>query len=216
MSYARSMQMDALKASRRIKAADAQHNTSFLVAPLLNSRMGEGATDSVWNTGRMASRSALLGDSLTQLRPLREEATSYAAAAKAAHKGKKKPARRPHLLRVRVVAGRALAKMDRGGSDPFCVVHYGKEKFETAVVKNELEPVWEPLWEEGIWEHEMQFRLAERVPLKMPLLVEMYDKDALSKNDPMGKVEVPLTELLTKEKGGPGGTGSVRPSANDA
>ena len=209
MSYARSMQMDALKASRRIKAADAQHNTSFLVAPLLNSRMGEGATDSVWNTGRMASRSALLGDSLTQLRPLREEATSYAAAAKAAHKGKKKPARRPHLLRVRVVAGRALAKMDRGGSDPFCVVHYGKEKFETAVVKNELEPVWEPLWEEGIWEHEMQFRLAERVPLKMPLLVEMYDKDALSKNDPMGKVEVPLTELLTKEKGGPGGTGSL-------
>jgi Ca2+-binding EF-hand superfamily protein len=209
MSYARSMQMDALKASRAIEAAQEKasksHKTSFLVAPLLKSRMEDelGASASVWNKGRMGSRSALLGETLNYVRPLREDMVAFAAVAKQEHaENKAKRHRWPRLLRVRVVAARQLPKMDRGSSDPFCVVHYGKEKHETAVMHHDLEPVWEPLWAEGRWEHEFRFRLPERVSMKMPLLIEMYDEDKTSKNDPMGKVELPLTDLFHKEFGG--------------
>lgn len=209
MSYVRSMQMDALQASRAIEAAQEKatkfHKTSFLVAPLLKSRLEDelGASSSVWNKGRMGSRSALLGETLKYVRPLREDMVAFAAVAKQElAENKNQRHRRPHLLRVRVVAARQLPKMDRGSSDPFCIVYYGKENHKTAVMHHDLEPVWEPLWAEGRWEHEFRFRLPERVMMKMPLLVEMYDEDKMSKNDPMGKVELPLKDLFEKEFGG--------------
>jgi Ca2+-dependent lipid-binding protein len=92
-------------------------------------------------------------------------------------------------LVLKVLAGRQLPAMDRGNrSDPFCVVHFGKETEKTAVVKRTLSPTWTETFEFPVF-----------VDAKREIKVEMFDWDAVGDNDFMGEVVVDFTDYPDDE-----------------
>ena len=111
-------------------------------------------------------------------------------------------------VRVHIVAGRGLKKMDRfGKADPFVTIDLGGttalraaaemskddaagwKQAKTAVVKNSLAPRWDEACE-------MTFptQIATSSDCRVELTV--YDWDAVGANDPMGKVVLPLAAIL--------------------
>eukprot|EP00937_MAST-01D_sp_MAST-1D-sp2_P000837 g837.t1 len=87
-------------------------------------------------------------------------------------------------LTVRVVQGWDLMVADTASSDPFCVLkdfHTGEEIGRTETISNTTRPQW-----------------VAKCPVPADtscLLVEVFDHDTFSANDPMGMVRVPLLEL---------------------
>ena len=89
--------------------------------------------------------------------------------------------------------GEDLAAMDTSllhgrTSDPYLVfLQKGKEITKTEVVNHNLNPVWKPL----------KLVFLDRWT---PVLVQCWDKDTLTQDDLIGKNEVPVQDLLTKDR----------------
>ena len=85
---------------------------------------------------------------------------------------------------VHVIRARNLAKMDLGGkSDPYVVLHCGDTVHKTEVVKKSLDPEWT--------DARFQFDASGAGVLT----AELFDWDRGSKDDPMGRVSVPLAQV---------------------
>ena len=92
----------------------------------------------------------------------------------------------PCSLVVHVLSASGLAKMDLNGkADPYVVLKCGKAKEQRSkVVPKNLSPVWD----------DAHFRWSE-VEESDELVVTMLDRDKGSKDDPMGEVRVPVSEM---------------------
>ncbi|KAK4055259.1 hypothetical protein OIV83_000541 [Microbotryomycetes sp. JL201] len=85
------------------------------------------------------------------------------------------------------------AQDDNGYSDPYVVLAYakfGKPLFSTRIIKKDLNPVWE----------QTAFLLVtdDEVRAKESLSVQLWDSDNLSADDLVGRIQVPLVDLMTK------------------
>eukprot|EP00026_Physarum_polycephalum_P005577 Phypoly_transcript_05612.p1 GENE.Phypoly_transcript_05612~~Phypoly_transcript_05612.p1 ORF type:complete len:602 (-),score=84.00 Phypoly_transcript_05612:29-1834(-) len=87
-------------------------------------------------------------------------------------------------LLIEVVEGRALAVKDISGtSDPYCVLKIGKQISKTNIVEKNLDPVWNEAFS------------FEIITQMYSFIVEVFDWDALSKDDPMGMVQINMKSL---------------------
>uniref|UniRef100_A0A3B3R114 RAS p21 protein activator 4 n=1 Tax=Paramormyrops kingsleyae TaxID=1676925 RepID=A0A3B3R114_9TELE len=90
------------------------------------------------------------------------------------------------ILRCHVLEARDLARKDRNGaSDPFVRVRCNGKTHETAVVKKSCYPRWNESFE---------FEIDEAAG-EMPLSVEVWDWDLVSKNDFLGRVLFSINKL---------------------
>ncbi|XP_010450531.1 PREDICTED: protein C2-DOMAIN ABA-RELATED 1-like [Camelina sativa] len=81
------------------------------------------------------------------------------------------------LLRIHVKRGVNLAIRDLSSSDPYVVVHFGKQKLKTRVVKHSVNPEWNDL-----------LTLSVTDP-NLPVKLTVYDYDVFSPDDKMGEAE---------------------------
>ncbi|XP_010435613.1 PREDICTED: protein C2-DOMAIN ABA-RELATED 1 [Camelina sativa] len=81
------------------------------------------------------------------------------------------------LLRIHVKRGVNLAIRDISSSDPYIVVHFGKQKLKTRVVKHSVNPEWNDL-----------LTLSVTDP-NLPVKLTVYDYDVFSADDKMGEAE---------------------------
>ncbi|KAF5734561.1 ADP-ribosylation factor GTPase-activating protein AGD11 [Tripterygium wilfordii] len=91
------------------------------------------------------------------------------------------------LLRIRVQRGVNLAVRDVRSSDPYIVVHMGKQKLKTRVIKKDVNPEWNE-----------DLTLSITDP-NHPVKLTVYDHDTFSKDDKMGDAEIdikPYVEAL--------------------
>ncbi|XP_048633348.1 protein C2-DOMAIN ABA-RELATED 1 [Brassica napus] len=91
------------------------------------------------------------------------------------------------LLRIHVKRGVNLAIRDRAdisSSDPYVVVHSGKQKLKTRVVKHSLNPDWND-----------HLTLSVTDP-NLPVKLTVYDYDLLSADDKMGEAEFNIAAYL--------------------
>jgi len=87
---------------------------------------------------------------------------------------------------VQVVECRDLIVKDLTSSDPYCVLTLGLQNGKTKIKYRTLNPKYN--------EHfSFSWDGLDR------LMIEVYDKDELTKDDHMGKVEVDLSPLLREE-----------------
>ncbi|KAL3522852.1 hypothetical protein ACH5RR_015686 [Cinchona calisaya] len=89
------------------------------------------------------------------------------------------------MLKIKVIRGTNLAVRDMLSSDPYVVLTLGQQKSQTAVVKSNLNPVWN-----------------EDLMLSVPenfgaLKLEVYDHDTFSADDIMGEAEVDIQPMIT-------------------
>ncbi|KAA3478578.1 putative ADP-ribosylation factor GTPase-activating protein AGD13 [Gossypium australe] len=89
------------------------------------------------------------------------------------------------LLKVKVVKGINLAIRDMMTSDPYVVLTLGKQTIQTAVIKSNLNPVWNE-------------ELMLSVPQNFgPVKLQVYDYDTFSADDIMGEAEIDIQPLIT-------------------
>ncbi|XP_057763871.1 ADP-ribosylation factor GTPase-activating protein AGD12 [Salvia miltiorrhiza] len=89
------------------------------------------------------------------------------------------------MLKVKVLKGTNLAVRDMLSSDPYVVLKLGKQRVQTAVVKSNLNPVWNE-------------ELMLSVPQEYgPIKLEVYDYDTFSADDIMGEVEIDIQSMIT-------------------
>ncbi|GAA5828103.1 hypothetical protein JCM11251_002590 [Rhodosporidiobolus azoricus] len=85
------------------------------------------------------------------------------------------------------------AQDDNGYSDPYVVLAYskfGKPLYSTRIIQKDLNPVWE----------QTAFLLvsADEVKAGENLSIQLWDSDAISADDLVGRINVPLTDLMLK------------------
>ncbi|BGO94717.1 hypothetical protein NBRC10512_007335 [Rhodotorula toruloides] len=85
------------------------------------------------------------------------------------------------------------AQDDNGSSDPYVVIAYskfGKPLFSTRIIREDLNPVWE----------QTAFILvsADEVRAAENLSIQLWDSDRVSADDLVGRIQVPITELMLK------------------
>ncbi|GAA6056005.1 hypothetical protein JCM3770_002138 [Rhodotorula araucariae] len=83
------------------------------------------------------------------------------------------------------------AQDDNGSSDPYVVVAYarfGKPLFSTRIISEDLNPVWEQTAFLLVSDDEV--RAAEQ------LSIQLWDSDKVSADDLVGRVNVPITDLM--------------------
>uniref|UniRef100_A0ACD6AGE2 Uncharacterized protein n=1 Tax=Avena sativa TaxID=4498 RepID=A0ACD6AGE2_AVESA len=91
-------------------------------------------------------------------------------------------------LLVRVVEARGLLAVNvNGTSDPFVKLQLGKRRAKTAVVKKNLAP---------IWEEEFSFLVGD---VTEELAVSVLNEDKYFSNDHLGRVKVPLSQVMDAE-----------------
>ncbi|TYJ31897.1 hypothetical protein E1A91_A06G232000v1 [Gossypium mustelinum] len=89
------------------------------------------------------------------------------------------------LLKVKVIKGINLAIRDMMTSDPYVVLTLGKQTIQTAVIKSNLNPVW-------------NVELMLSVPQNFgPVKLLVYDYDTFSADDIMGEAEIDIQPLIT-------------------
>ncbi|CAB3988741.1 myotubularin-related 2-like isoform X3 [Paramuricea clavata] len=113
----------------------------------------------------------------------------------------------PARLIVGVIAGRNLISMDVGGkSDPYCIISVGEEEAKTLVQYNTVDPQWNASFSfslyngphfkssgsDGVEDSDADQCIIHYV------VVDIWDKDTLNRDDFMGRVMVPVS-LLTHE-----------------
>ncbi|EFA84490.1 ankyrin repeat-containing protein [Heterostelium album PN500] len=87
---------------------------------------------------------------------------------------------------IGVMEGRNLVAMDSDGhSDPYCVVIVGDKKKRTKAVRHNLNPKWEA--------ENFEFSLD---PSIHNVVVEVFDWDRFSTDDPMGMVVIPVASVI--------------------
>ncbi|KAG4143873.1 hypothetical protein ERO13_D06G219932v2 [Gossypium hirsutum] len=105
------------------------------------------------------------------------------------------------LLKVKVVKGINLAIRDMLTSDPYVVLTLGKQTIQTAVIKSNLNPVWNeelmlsvPQILGPIWFYLfMKFCNGDVADLDS----QVYDYDTFSADDIMGEAEIDIQPLIT-------------------
>ncbi|EPS69666.1 hypothetical protein M569_05100, partial [Genlisea aurea] len=90
------------------------------------------------------------------------------------------------LLRIHLIRGTNLARRDLTGSDPYVVVRYGDQKLRSRVVKKDLNPEWNEDLTLTIDQHRR----------RLPVQLEVYDRDRFSRDDKMGDSEFEIEEFL--------------------
>ncbi|KAJ4781764.1 Calcium-dependent lipid-binding (CaLB domain) family protein [Rhynchospora pubera] len=88
------------------------------------------------------------------------------------------------LLKVKVVKGVNLAIRDVSSSDPYVVLHMGKQKLKTKVIKKNTNPEWNE-----------ELTLSVEDP-NLPIKVNVYDKDLFSRDDSMGRAEFDIRPFV--------------------
>ena len=95
---------------------------------------------------------------------------------------------KPAVLVVQLRRAEGLRAADWGGtSDPYCILRVGSQTFQTKCINNTCSPVWDqtasfPLNVQGL---ETATRLE----------IEIFDRDVLSTDDPLGIVRVNLRDI---------------------
>lgn len=88
-------------------------------------------------------------------------------------------------LVVRVIDAQQLLAADKGGtSDPYVKIRVGTVTQKTKTIKKCLNPKWEETF---------KFRVSN--PSTAKLVVEVFDHDTFSKDDPLGSVSISLNTL---------------------
>lgn len=92
-------------------------------------------------------------------------------------------------------AEKLSAQDNNGKSDPYIVLSYakfGKPLYSTRIIMGDLNPVWE--------ETAVLLVSADEVKAKESLSIQLWDNDKMSADDLVGRVHIPLEELM-KEPG---------------
>lgn len=100
------------------------------------------------------------------------------------------------IMWIRIHRAVDLSKQDRrgsegGGSDPYINLSfskYGKPMYCTRVITNDLNPIWE--------ESAALLVTPELIKANENLSIELWDSDRNTADDIVGKVEIPLREML--------------------
>ncbi|GAA5918640.1 hypothetical protein JCM6882_007890 [Rhodosporidiobolus microsporus] len=90
-------------------------------------------------------------------------------------------------------ASNLSAQDDNGYSDPYVVIAYskfGKPLYSTRIIQKDLNPVWEQT--AFILVSDDEVRAGEQ------LSIQLWDSDAISADDLVGRVQVPITDLMLK------------------
>ncbi|XP_078176995.1 GTPase activating protein 1-like [Carex rostrata] len=88
------------------------------------------------------------------------------------------------LLKVKVRKGVNLAVKDVSSSDPYVVLRMGQKKLKTKVIKKNTNPVWDE-----------ELTLSIEDP-NIPIRVNVYDEDLLSRDDSMGHAEIDIRTFI--------------------
>ncbi|CAB4375890.1 unnamed protein product [Rhizophagus irregularis] len=96
------------------------------------------------------------------------------------------------ILRIGVLAARDLAAADKDGfSDPYAVIRIANKKYETAVIKKTLNPVWNSSFD---------IKLSEtNVPPHITITV--WDEDRFGR-DFLGEITIPIKQIFARNNGG--------------
>ncbi|XP_051270309.1 extended synaptotagmin-1 isoform X2 [Dicentrarchus labrax] len=95
------------------------------------------------------------------------------------------------LLRIHLLAGQNLVPKDnmmggmvKGKSDPYVKINIGGETFTSQVIKSNLNPTWNEMYE-----------VVLRPQSGQEVQVELYDKD-MDKDDFLGRVEISVADII--------------------
>lgn len=89
------------------------------------------------------------------------------------------------LLKVKVIRGTNLAIRDILSSDPYVILTLRQQTVQTAIIKSNLNPVWN---------EELMLSVPQHYG---PLKLRVFDHDRFSSDDIMGEAEVDLQPLIT-------------------
>merc|ERR1712041_39538 len=93
-------------------------------------------------------------------------------------------------IKMNVLRGRNLEKQTFGKPDPYVILSYGDQVEKSKVVKNNLNPEWSL---------EKIFTVTKNTPKE--ILIEVYDKDTVTKDDFMGRVSLPISDIPLHSQG---------------
>merc|ERR1712226_923338 len=93
-------------------------------------------------------------------------------------------------VKVTVLRGQNLEKQKFGKPDPYVVLSYGEQVEKSKVVKGNLSPEWNL---------EKVFNVTAKSPKE--ILLEVYDKDTVTKDDFMGRVSVLISDIPKLRQG---------------
>ncbi|XP_060926108.1 extended synaptotagmin-1 isoform X2 [Limanda limanda] len=99
------------------------------------------------------------------------------------------------VLRIHLLAGQNLVPKDnlmggmvKGKSDPYVKINVGGETFTSHVIKGNLNPTWNEMYEV----------ILTQLP-GQDLVVEMFDKDMDMKDDFMGRLKIRLKDIIDSQ-----------------
>ncbi|XP_062255886.1 extended synaptotagmin-1 [Platichthys flesus] len=99
------------------------------------------------------------------------------------------------VLRIHLLAGQNLVPKDnlmggmvKGKSDPYVKINVGGETFTSHVIKGNLNPTWNEMYEVVLTQLPGQ-----------DLVVEMFDKDMDMKDDFMGRLKIGLKDIIDSQ-----------------
>lgn len=99
------------------------------------------------------------------------------------------------VLRIHVVEGQNLVPKDnlmggmvKGKSDPYVKIQIGGETFKSQVIKENLNPTWNEMYEVVLTELPGQ-----------ELSLEVFDKDMDMKDDFMGRLKINLSDIISSQ-----------------
>merc|ERR1719192_1801211 len=94
-------------------------------------------------------------------------------------------------IKLRVTGARNLKKSGMfGKADPYVTISYGELKLKSNVVKNNLNPEWN---------FDNVLTISDNISKE--ILLEVYDKDTVSKDDFMGKIPLSTSEVIKLQAG---------------
>lgn len=96
-------------------------------------------------------------------------------------------------LKITLVRASGLVSADywKGTSDPYVVFILGKVKYESTMLRRNLNPVWCP-------NENFQFTVDTRAPTCQNLAVEVWDHDTLEPDDLIGTLSLPIRSLIAR------------------
>jgi hypothetical protein len=89
--------------------------------------------------------------------------------------------------RARKLKAMDMALLSGGSSDPYVVIKVGEETKTTSIISKNLNPVWEETFQIPVWGD-----------AQGTLLVSVWDHDALSADDTIGEVSIPISKSVRK------------------